>query len=250
MHACEQLYADVMGLRAEDGSINPRLLIALQHNGGYVIGSFLDRRVIGFAYSFLGSDRSREVGGDLYQYSQLAVVAQAMQGKGIGRLLKLKQRERCLADGIGHMKWAYDPLLTRNGHFNLDVLGARVVAFVPAMYGGSGFGTYTGDATDRFIVEWVLKSETSRPVDGSPPPGHWSPGMCFQDGDDLLIAVPGQWDRLRDEVGFTAAADIRLELQRAFTHALDTGRVGVSCQASDQGMALYRFAFPASMCDR
>ena len=241
MHACEQLYADVMGLRAEDGSINPRLLIALQRNGGYAIGAFLDGKAVGFAYSFLGYDR---LGGgirDLYQYSQLAVVAQGMQGEGIGKRLKLAQRDRCLADGVNRMKWAYDPMRTGNGHFNLNVLGAHVVSFAPAMYGGAGFGAYTGDATDRFIVDWLLDADPPA-VSSEAPSRTWRVGMAVEDHDDLLIAVPARWDRFRAEAGTGSAANLRGELRGAFTQVLDTGRVGVSCQAVDQDTAVYRFA--------
>ena len=248
MHACEQLYADVMGLRAGDGSINPRLLIALQHNGGYVIGAFLAGKAVGFAYSFLGCDRLGAGINDLYQYSQLAVVAQGMQGEGIGKRLKLAQRDRCLADGLHRIKWAYDPLQTRNGHFNLNVLGAHVVGFTPAMYGGSGFGTYTGDATDRFIVDWSLDADS--PTTGRPVPTcTWRVGSYVEDRDDLLIAVPARWDRFRAEAGTETAATVRDQLRDAFTQVLDTGRVGVSCQAVDQDAAVYRFTHLAQQAD-
>lgn len=245
MHACEQLYAEVMGLRAQDGSINPRLLIALQHNGGYVIGAFLYGKVVGFAYSFLGRDPVREGVRSLYQYSQLAVVTNNMQGQGVGRLLKLAQRDRCLADGIKRIRWAYDPLRTRNGHFNLDVLGAQVVDFVPAMYGGSGFGTYAGDVTDRFIVDWPLEADPPKRVPTPALPRPWHTAMCVEDQDDLLITVPARWDSLRMEVGPAQATTLRDELRRVVTHTLGTGRVGVSCQTVDEDTAFYRFTRPA-----
>lgn len=246
MAACQQLYADVMGLRIEDGSINPRLLIALQHNGGYVLGSFLDGQAVGFAYSFLGCDRSRGGTQSLYQYSQLAVVARSVQGHGIGRLLKLAQRERCLVDGINRIRWAFDPLRTRNGHFNLDVLRAEVVDFAPSMYGGAGFGAYAGDVTDRFIVDWSLQPRESVGEPKPVPPGRWRGGMTVVDGDDLLVAVPARWEQLRVELGSMGAATARDELRRAFTRALDTGRVGVSCLAVDDETAVYRFSRPSA----
>ncbi|WP_392970909.1 hypothetical protein [Streptomyces sp. LN245] len=168
MADCVALYERVMGLRPADGSLNPRLLTALQDNSGLVVGAYLGEALVGFTYSFL----AREPGADgqdprLYQYSQLAVVAHERQGLGIGRLLKLGQRDRCLAEGTTLIRWAYDPMQTRNAHFNLDVLGAVVDAFKPAMYGASGFGAATGESTDRFIVSWHLAAP-ARPAEPAP----------------------------------------------------------------------------------
>jgi predicted GNAT superfamily acetyltransferase len=242
MTACEALYAEVMGLRPEDGSINPRLLIALQHNAGYVIGAFLHGQAVGFVYSFLGCDRSAPDAMRLYQYSQLAVVSQPLQGRGIGRLLKLAQRDRCLADGIDRMRWAYDPLRTRNAHFNLDVLGGRVIRIVPEMYGHSGFGAYAGDATDRFIIDWPLSVDPEHQIRRAIPTQSWSVGVCAEDEEDLLIAVPAHWDKLRAQLGNQAAANLRGELRRAFASALDSNRMGISCQPVDAECSVYRFA--------
>jgi predicted GNAT superfamily acetyltransferase len=242
MMACDALYRRVMRLGPGDGSINPRLLIALQHNGGYVVGAYAGPELVGFVYSFLGSDRSTAVPAVLYQYSQLAVVAQDRQGQGIGRQLKHAQRERCLQDGIYRMRWAFDPLKTRNAHFNLDVLGGEITALVPAMYGARGFGADDQDESDRFIVDWHL----ARPVvpQRSLPPtsAHWLLGRCVADRDDLLIAAPAQWDRHRTETGSAAATRLRGELRAAFAAALDSGRIGVSCQRISADIAVYRFA--------
>lgn len=60
MAACIALYAEVMGLRPSDGGLNPRLLTALQSNGGIVVAAYEgdgDRaRPVGFAYSFLARE--------------------------------------------------------------------------------------------------------------------------------------------------------------------------------------------------
>lgn len=224
--ACAQLYARVMGLRPDDGSINPRLMIALQANSGYVLGAFDGPELIGFAYSFLARDRSS---AQLYQYSQLAVVARERQGAGVGRALKHAQRERCLADGVTLMRWAFDPLKARNAHFNLDVIAGRLVRFVPSMYGAHGFGTDTGHDTDRFIVEWDL-TRAARTV-------------ATTDAD-VLITVPADWTRHAATVGTAAAASQRGELMQAFSRALDDGLVGVSCLRVSQDAFAYRFTPP------
>ena len=49
--------------------------------------------------------------------------------QGIGLALKWHQRRWCLDRGIRTVEWTYDPLVARNGWFNLTKLGARAVAY-------------------------------------------------------------------------------------------------------------------------
>lgn len=243
MAACERLYGEVMGLRPGDGSINPRLLTALQANSGYVLGAFTGETVVGFAYSFLACDRMPEgTVREFYQYSQLTVVARARQGQGVGRQLKNAQRDRCLADGITRMRWAFDPVKTRNAHFNLDVLGARIVDLVPSMYGSDGFGADFDEETDRCIAEWNLERDASgtrsarifrHPL--------LVAGAGLRDGGDLLIAMPVCWSRYRGEFGRSGAVELRSRLREQFRTAIDEGLVGVSCTRIDDNVAVYRF---------
>jgi predicted GNAT superfamily acetyltransferase len=239
MSSCCLLYQTVMGLGPADGSINPRLLTSVQHNGGHVVGAFLGSRLVGFAFSFLGRDRAHPAA--LYQYSAVAVVAEGMQDQGTGRRLKLAQRDRCLADGIERMRWAFDPFKTRNAHVNLDVLGGEVIALAPAMYGARGFGADRNDESDRFIVEWPLTRTLPavRPVPGS---WDWREADVVEDGDDLLIAVPARWERRRAELGAAAGAALRAKVRTSFAGALASGRVGVSCVRVGADLAVYRFA--------
>ncbi|MEW2289492.1 hypothetical protein [Streptomyces sp. NPDC047841] len=242
MAGCVALYERVMGLRRDDGSLNPRLLTALQDNSGLVIGAFLGEALVGFTYSFLARERPAD-GRDprLYQYSQLAVVAPERQGLGIGRLLKLGQRDRCLAQGTTLVRWAYDPIQTRNAHFNLDVLGAVVDELKPAMYGTSGFGAATGESTDRFIVSWHLdaRARPSAPVP-APPPGGWSVGRVYDDGDDRVVVLPDDWHRLRAQAGPEQAARLRGRLTDTFARLL-ADRTAASCVRLPGGLAAYRF---------
>jgi predicted GNAT superfamily acetyltransferase len=112
------------------------------------------------------------------------------------------------------------------------------------MYGGNGFGAYSGDATDRFIVDWPLDADPPKrvPIPALPRPQHAA--MCVEDHDDLLITVPARWDSLRIEVGPAQASTLRDGLRRVVLHALGTGRVGVSCQTVDEDTAFYRFSRP------
>ncbi len=193
LHTAEQrrqaaaLYRSVFGYDDPSYGINPRLLAGLIANGGSAVGAVdAADRLVAFAYGFLGTDGTRT-----YHYSQSAVVAAGLQGQGLGRRLKLAQRDVALGWGSTAMRWAYDPLLARNAHFNLDVLGARGIAFEPDFYGEPG--------TDRMLVHWDLDRE---PGPAGPPepvpelsPADW--GRARPDGDRVLLALPRDIATLR-----------------------------------------------------
>jgi predicted GNAT superfamily acetyltransferase len=234
MRASVELYRDVLELRATDPAVSPRLLFALRRNGGSVIGAFDGQRLVGFAYGFLGKDADT---GELYHYSQAAVVDRQVQGRGVGRALKLGQRAYVLDTGVTRMRWSYDPIRAGNAHFNLDVLGARARWFVRSLYGVDDMGRDLGQPSDRLIVEWNLLAEPSPPaVDHVPAriPG-W--GEVGPDGGDLLLSIPRGWPV---DAGRADPATLRARVSSALERAVDEGYVAVSCRTSSRDSAYYR----------
>ncbi|MDI6097100.1 GNAT family N-acetyltransferase [Actinoplanes sp. NEAU-A12] len=141
--AAARLYRSVFGYDQPEYGVSPRLLAALKENSGSVIGALAPAgEVIGFCFGFSAVDD-----GELYHYSQAAVVAPAAQGQGVGRLLKQAQAEVARGTGARTMRWTFDPYALRNAHFNLTVLGATGVRFLPDYYGGD---------TDRVLASWDL----------------------------------------------------------------------------------------------
>jgi len=240
MRRAVELYRKVLGLLPTDPAVSPRLLSALRRNGGSVIGAFDGDRLVGFAYGFVGKDA---VTGDVYHYSQAAVVDTAYQGKGVGRALKLGQRAYVLDTGVTTMRWSYDPVRASNGHFNLDVLGARARWFVRNLYGVEDMGRDLGHPSDRLIVEWDLTGPPLPPaVPGQPAqvPG-W--GELIREGTDLLIGVPRVWDNVAKD--HERATKLRAQVSEAFERSLAQGYVAVSCRVADEQSAWYRLR-PAS----
>lgn len=235
-HAVE-LYRAVLGLDAVDPAVSPRLLASLRKNAGSVIGAFPNDRpdqMIGFAYGFIGKDTTT---GEIYHYSQTAVVDDAWQGKGVGRALKHGQRAHVVETGVTRMRWSYDPVRASNGHFNLDVLGARARWFVRNFYGVDEMGRDRGHASDRLIVDWDLVGEPDPPV------GDWMPeplpewGVAEPHPLGLVVGVPRHWKDVAADHGRAVA--IREAVSQALESALLGGYVASSCRVADADTAVY-----------
>jgi predicted GNAT superfamily acetyltransferase len=78
--------------------------------------------------------------------------------RGVGRALKLFQREEALERGIRLIVWTFDPLEIRNAHFNLNRLGAIARKYLPNLYGLTTSPLHLGLPTDRLLAEWELDS--------------------------------------------------------------------------------------------
>src|SRR5207245_9401796 len=78
--------------------------------------------------------------------------------RGVGRMLKLFQRDEALSRDIRLIEWTFDPLEMRNAHFNLNRLGAICRRYLPNLYGITTSPLHRGLATDRLVAEWYLDS--------------------------------------------------------------------------------------------
>src|SRR5918912_3625234 len=130
LRACQALQRRAWGI-VEDGYVVPVATMAgVQRVGGLVLGAFLERRLVGFSFAFLG-----RLHGSYVLYSQLSGVEPELQGQGIGQRLKEKQRRRAAEMGLATVAWAFDPLQAGNAHFNLAVLGATSRTYEIDLYG-------------------------------------------------------------------------------------------------------------------
>jgi predicted GNAT superfamily acetyltransferase len=237
MHAAVALYREVFRLGETDPAVSPRLLISLAHNGGSVVGAFDGDDLVGFAYGFGGVDPA----GRVYHYSQMAAVRDDQQGRGVGRALKLGQREQVLATGVTAMRWSFDPVRTRNAHFNLDVLGAVARWFEPNLLGVEDVGRDRGMRTDRLIAEWDLTADLPSGRDRAPRPPRVAWGETARDGDAVLFGLPSDW-----EAHVTADRDASVALRERVAGAMGRliadGYAAVSCEvATARDTAVYRF---------
>ena len=86
---------------------------------------------------------------------------------GVGRMLKLEQRDDALARGIELVEWTFDPLEFKNAYFNMERLGAVVRRYVPNQYGTTSSHLHGGLPTDRCVAEWYVDAR-ARASDRSP----------------------------------------------------------------------------------
>lgn len=131
------------------------MLLVAARLGGVVSGAFTpDGRMVGLVFGLTGIRAGRPV-----HWSDLLAVSPDFRNGGLGRRLKLHQRERVMPMGIDRIYWTFDPLESRNAHLNLARLGAVADEYVPDMYGPSNSPLHRGLGTDRFVVRWDIASE-------------------------------------------------------------------------------------------
>jgi predicted GNAT superfamily acetyltransferase len=147
--AVVRLLADIWG-RAANPPVTLELLRAFTKAGNYVAGAVADGRLVGACVGFFHAP------GDDALHSHIAGVAAAMTGRRVGFALKTHQRSWALLRGVSEIAWTYDPLVSRNAHFNLTKLGARPVEYLPNFYGPMPDAINADDDTDRLLVRWRL----------------------------------------------------------------------------------------------
>ncbi len=150
--ACVALQQQIWG--ETDLEIEPATMFVVAANsGGQVLGAFDGGNLIGYILAIVGLHH-----GTHFLHSHHAGVHPDYRDQGVGRRLKLYQREEALGRGIRLIEWTFDPLETRNAHFNLNRLGAIARQYRPDLYGVTTSPLHRRLATDRLVAEWHLDS--------------------------------------------------------------------------------------------
>jgi len=131
-----------------------RMFVVADKVGGQVMGAFDGKEMVGFALSIPGT-RS----GHVYLHSRMLAVRTEYRNSGLGRRLKLMQREDALSRGIELIEWTFDPLEIKNAYLNIEKLGAIVRRYNINQYGITSSPLQGGLPSDRLIAEWWLKSK-------------------------------------------------------------------------------------------
>lgn len=153
MHACVALQKEVWNFT--DIELVPlRIFVVAEKVGGQVVGAFDGSELVGFAFAIPGAR-----GGHSYLYSHMLAVRKQHRNSGLGRRLKLFQRDDALARGFELMEWTFDPLEIKNAYLNIEKLGAIARRYNLNQYGITSSPLQGGLPTDRLVAEWWLKSK-------------------------------------------------------------------------------------------
>jgi predicted GNAT superfamily acetyltransferase len=205
------LEKQIWGVGYGDVVPSPILTVTVKR-GGILIGAFAnDGQMIGFVYSLPGIRDGKPT-----QWSHMAGVVEEFRRDGVGRQLKLLQRERALAMGLDLIEWTFDPLQAMNAHLNFARLGVVAEEYEENIYGESTSPLHRGNPTDRLVAEWHIREphverrvgasrssakltlRTSDVADAAPvnrtaPSGHWIETVDVNlsiDAKRLFIEVP------------------------------------------------------------
>lgn len=231
--ACVRLQREAFGL--PDLELSPRRhLIVARSAGGFTLGAFEAARLVGFVLTQVAVRGEGEIIG----YSHMMAVAKDYQNRGLGARLKWAQRERALGERRRFIRWTWDPMQSRNAHFNLNRLGVTVRSYSENYYGTDystvtgKFGEQIGLDSDRLVAEWTLDApRVGALARGVQPEPLGVPAAS--------VEIPANWGALvREE---TARAQSELHRVRAeFQNALAAGLV---CAGFERDTAQPRYLF-------
>ncbi len=214
---CVDLQRQIWGYDGED-VVPTSIFVVAQHTGGHAYCAFHDEKAVGFALAF-----SAEHHGRRFWHSHMVGILPEYQNQGVGRLLKLHQRDQALRAGIPSIEWTFDPLELRNAHFNIARLGAIVRRYIPDCYGGSTSPLHGSLPTDRLVAEWRLLSARADAA---------LAGMKLEQAGAhaIEIPVPAQIRELKDSAG----SEIQADLRRQFTDLFARGYAVTGFRRGDE----------------
>lgn len=198
-----------------------RLFIVAEKIGGQVLGAFDGSRMVAFCLAIPGL----KSGGKHYLHSHMLGVLPEYRNSGLGRQMKLMQREEALSRGIELIEWTFDPLELKNAYFNIERLGAVVRRFVRNQYGSTSSHLHGGLPTDRCTAEWWIGSERVRNIlDGKP-----APANSIQE----RISIPSEIGELR-RTDPVLARQIQIEAANLFEAFFNRGLTVVKFEKTEE----------------
>jgi predicted GNAT superfamily acetyltransferase len=235
---CVRLQREAFGL--PDLELSPRRhLIVARGAGGFTLGAFDGGRMVGFVLNQVAVRKRPETGADEpVGYSHMMAVAKEYQNRGVGARLKWAQRARVVAEGRRFIRWTWDPVQSRNAHFNLNRLGVVVRRYAENYYGTDystttgKFGEPLGLDSDRLVAEWELDSPRVEALARGGTPGPLGE-------PEASVAIPPNWGALVREDPAAARAEllrVRAEFQTAFA-------AGLVCAAFERDASAPRYLF-------
>ena len=247
---------------SETEVVPAHIFITALHNGGMVIGALEDNELVGFVFGFPGLEYTPD-GPRPKHCSHMMGIRPGHRDSGLGFSLKRAQWQMVRKQGLDHITWTYDPLLSRNAYLNIAKLGAVCNTYRESEYGDMRDGLNAGLPSDRFQVDWWIntrrverrlgkRSRSSLKLDnfskadlqplytsptissGLPqPPKHFS----TLEGKLLLAEIPSDFNALKEK-DFTLARDWRFFSREVFETAFNAGYI-ITDFIHEEGRSFY-----------
>ncbi|MGE5321247.1 MAG: GNAT family N-acetyltransferase [Actinomycetota bacterium] len=219
--ACVALQKEVW--QFDDLDVVPlRMFVVSEKIGGQIIGAFDGDHLVGFAFSIPGTRN-----GHSYLHSHMLAVRESFRNYGLGRRLKLAQRQDAIGKGFELLEWTFDPLEIKNAHLNLARLGAIARRYSVNHYGYSSSPLQGGLPTDRLVAEWWVQSKRVTSL--------LEKGVAPQFKVEKRISVPAQiyaWKASDAERG--KAAEVQKRNRQEFLDSFRSGLAVLSYERDSQ----------------
>ena len=216
------------------------VLRALADSGNVPFGAFEGDEMLGYVLGWVGIDPQEQ---RPHVHSHMLAAVPDRRHRGIGYALKLAQRAQALDRGVAEVRWTFDPLVARNGYFNLHKLGAVADRYDRNHYGAMVDEVNAGDRSDRFTVRWDLEREPGpHDVEANAfalaDEGGWPSDLRSPSGRSALVSVPADYAELRPNDPERASA-----WREASAHAIEAClEAGMIAAGFDRDASGYVFA--------
>jgi predicted GNAT superfamily acetyltransferase len=213
-----QLQQEIWGF--DDIELLPvRLFVVANKVGGHAFGAYDGDRMVGFCLAIVGL----KAGGKYYLHSHMLGVRPEYRNHGVGRMLKLAQRQEALGRAIPLIEWTFDPLEIKNAYFNVERLGAIVRRYVLNQYGMTTSHLHGGLPTDRCTAEWWIASPRAEAI---------VTGQPFERAPtEARIAVPSNIAEIRT-TDHRQAREIQQRVSDQFLENFDKGLAVIGFERS------------------
>ena len=167
-----------------------------------------------------------------YLHSHMLGVKEGYRNTGLGRRIKLFQREDAIARGYELIEWTFDPMEIKNAYFNLERLGAIARRYNINQYGITTSPLQGFLPTDRLVAEWWMRSNAWKPC--------CRRAICRDFKQKSQIAVPDEdlclESRRRNSVP-KRAAEVQSRNRELFLDAFAKGLACLGYGRDDHGAA-------------
>jgi predicted GNAT superfamily acetyltransferase len=217
--AVVRLQREIWGF--EDVELLPlRLFVVADKIGGQVLGAFDAGRMVAFCLCIPGV----KPGGKSYLHSHMLGVLPQYRNVGLGRRLKLKQRDYALTRAVDLIEWTFDPLQLKNAFLNIERLGVIVRRYVHNQYGTTTSRLHGGLPTDRLVPEWWIRSARAEAICNNQP--------FERPTVEAEIVLPAAIDKLQQQDP-DRAREIQTSVGEQFDHHFRAGLAVIGFRKSE-----------------